>query len=331
MPSKPRPRTATSWKAVVVTGIRHGIEDAIEIKRDSGSIVEAISAEDIGKLPDTSIAESISRLPGPHFAARRRTRFGHQPARHRPGLHDRAAERPRAGQHRRQSQHRVRPVPVRAPELRRRLQDAGLRTRRPGSRRHHRPAHHAAADYGRRAMVFNMRGERIRTTTSARTADDKGYRASFSYIDQFVDDTLGVTFGVARLDVAARDSRRGHLRAVARQRHSRRRRCEPDRRHQSRRRGRTISSPTASRCAPTWARTGATARWRRCSGGPSDNFTSIFDVYYTRRKQEDNARSLEVNLGGYPGAVLRRHVPGNTAVRLLESDDPRRHRRRRRR
>lgn len=49
---------------VVVTGIRHGIEDAIEIKRDNGSIVEAISAEDIGKLPDTSIADSISRLPG---------------------------------------------------------------------------------------------------------------------------------------------------------------------------------------------------------------------------------------------------------------------------
>jgi len=49
---------------VVVTGIRRGIEDAIKVKEDSGSIVEAISAEDIGKLPDTSIAESISRLPG---------------------------------------------------------------------------------------------------------------------------------------------------------------------------------------------------------------------------------------------------------------------------
>jgi len=49
---------------VVVTGIRRGIRDAIEVKRQSGSIVEAISAEDIGKLPDTSIADSISRLPG---------------------------------------------------------------------------------------------------------------------------------------------------------------------------------------------------------------------------------------------------------------------------
>ena len=55
---------ADNLDEVVVTGIRHGIEAAIEVKRESGSIVEAVSAEDIGKLPDTSIAESIARLPG---------------------------------------------------------------------------------------------------------------------------------------------------------------------------------------------------------------------------------------------------------------------------
>jgi iron complex outermembrane receptor protein len=49
---------------VVVSGIRRGIEAAISIKKNSTSIVEAISAEDIGKLPDSSVAESISRLPG---------------------------------------------------------------------------------------------------------------------------------------------------------------------------------------------------------------------------------------------------------------------------
>ena len=49
---------------VTVSGIRRGIEDAISVKKDSTSIVEAISAEDIGKLPDVSIAESIARLPG---------------------------------------------------------------------------------------------------------------------------------------------------------------------------------------------------------------------------------------------------------------------------
>ena len=49
---------------VTVTGIRRAIEDAIAVKRESTGIVEAISSEDIGKLPDVSIAESLARLPG---------------------------------------------------------------------------------------------------------------------------------------------------------------------------------------------------------------------------------------------------------------------------
>jgi len=55
---------AKTLDTVTVTGIRVGIEDAISTKKDSTSIVESISAEDIGKLPDVSIAESIARLPG---------------------------------------------------------------------------------------------------------------------------------------------------------------------------------------------------------------------------------------------------------------------------
>ena len=55
---------ASDTQQVVVTGIRKGIEAAISVKKNSDQIVEAISAEDIGKLPDTSIAESLARLPG---------------------------------------------------------------------------------------------------------------------------------------------------------------------------------------------------------------------------------------------------------------------------
>ena len=55
---------AQTVDAIVVTGIRRGIEAAISVKQNATSIVEAISAEDIGKLPDSSIAESIARLPG---------------------------------------------------------------------------------------------------------------------------------------------------------------------------------------------------------------------------------------------------------------------------
>ena len=49
---------------VVVTGIRHSIETSVAAKRENESIVEVISSEDLGKLPDTSIADSLARLPG---------------------------------------------------------------------------------------------------------------------------------------------------------------------------------------------------------------------------------------------------------------------------
>lgn len=56
--------SAAPIATVNVSGIRRGIEAAIEIKRNATSIVEAVSAEDIGKLPDTTVAQSISRLSG---------------------------------------------------------------------------------------------------------------------------------------------------------------------------------------------------------------------------------------------------------------------------
>jgi len=55
---------AKTLDTVTVTGIRAGIESSISTKKDATSIVESVSAEDIGKLPDVSIAESIARLPG---------------------------------------------------------------------------------------------------------------------------------------------------------------------------------------------------------------------------------------------------------------------------
>ncbi|HAO17033.1 TonB-dependent receptor plug domain-containing protein, partial [Alteromonas sp. AO-Serp] len=49
---------------IQVSGIRGSLMRAQAVKMDNDSIVEAISAEDIGKLPDSSIAESLARLPG---------------------------------------------------------------------------------------------------------------------------------------------------------------------------------------------------------------------------------------------------------------------------
>jgi iron complex outermembrane recepter protein len=49
---------------VVVTGFRSSIASSIKTKKNEKSIVEVVTAEDIGKLPDVSIAESLARLPG---------------------------------------------------------------------------------------------------------------------------------------------------------------------------------------------------------------------------------------------------------------------------
>lgn len=57
-------QAAAPAQEVVVTGIRRAIESAISVKKNADGVVEAISAEDLGKLPDVSIADSIARLPG---------------------------------------------------------------------------------------------------------------------------------------------------------------------------------------------------------------------------------------------------------------------------
>ena len=49
---------------VVVTGIRRSMLDNMNIKRSASGVVDAVTAEDIGKFPDTNLAESLQRIPG---------------------------------------------------------------------------------------------------------------------------------------------------------------------------------------------------------------------------------------------------------------------------
>ncbi|UTA47169.1 TonB-dependent receptor [Simiduia sp. 21SJ11W-1] len=49
---------------IVVTGIRGSLQRSMDIKRDAQGVVDAISAEDIGKMPDTNLAESLQRITG---------------------------------------------------------------------------------------------------------------------------------------------------------------------------------------------------------------------------------------------------------------------------
>src|SRR5579863_6684678 len=61
----PAPTTsAASLQEIVVTGIRGSLERALQIKKMSLGVVDAISAEDIGQFPDSSICEAMQRIPG---------------------------------------------------------------------------------------------------------------------------------------------------------------------------------------------------------------------------------------------------------------------------
>tara|TARA_R110002072_G_scaffold242564_19_gene401576 strand:+ start:31887 stop:35051 length:3165 start_codon:yes stop_codon:yes gene_type:complete len=58
------PGTVDTDNVIVVTGVRASLERAMDIKREAYGVVDAISAEDIGKFPDTNLAESLQRIPG---------------------------------------------------------------------------------------------------------------------------------------------------------------------------------------------------------------------------------------------------------------------------
>jgi iron complex outermembrane receptor protein len=49
---------------IIVTGIRGAQQRAVNLKRDAASVTDSISAEDIGKLPDVTISDSLQRIPG---------------------------------------------------------------------------------------------------------------------------------------------------------------------------------------------------------------------------------------------------------------------------
>ena len=187
---------ATTLDRIVVTGIRRGIEDAIETKQTSSSIVEAISAEDIGKLPDSSIAESIARLPG-LTAQRERGRAAQINIRGFAG--DFAGTTLNGREQTTTSDNRgvefdQYPSELLSSVVVYKTPDAtlvgqglsgtvDLRTARP-------------LDLAERVVSGNFRVDQNKN----RDQSEYGNRYSFAYIDQFLDRTVGVAIGYAHLD-----------------------------------------------------------------------------------------------------------------------------------
>lgn len=184
---------------ITVTGIRASIMSSVARKRESSSIVEAISAEDIGKLPDASIAESIARLPG--LAAQRldgRANVisirGLAPDFTTTTLNGReqvSANNGRAVEYDQYPSELINGVVIyKTPDASLTSQAVGgtvdLQTIKP-------------LRYGDRAIVVNVRGEYADLGALNSGTSATGYRASVSYVDQFADDTIGIAIGYARM------------------------------------------------------------------------------------------------------------------------------------
>lgn len=186
-------------EVIEVRGIRGSMLASQAVKQGSTEIVESINAEEIGKLPDVSIAESLARLPG--LAAQRldgRANVvsirGLAPDFTIATLNGR--EQVTVGDNRgvefdQYPSELINSVVVyKTPNAALLSQAIGgtvdMRTVKPLS-------------YKDRQLVINGRGEYNDLGKLNPDGKDKGYRASLSYIDQFNDDTLGIAFGYAKL------------------------------------------------------------------------------------------------------------------------------------
>ena len=198
---------ADTVEEITVTGIRASIENAIALKKSSSSIVEAISAEDIGKLPDISIAESLARLPG--LTAQRldgRAQSisirGLGPDYNTVLLNGR--EQVSTGDNRGVEFDQY-PSEILSGVLVYKTPDAALigqglagtadlQTIRP-------------LKYGKKVLSANARYEFNSEDKLNPDAKDKGHRLSATFVDQFMNDTLGVAVAVSDISTPTQSRR----------------------------------------------------------------------------------------------------------------------------
>jgi TonB-dependent receptor len=304
-PVSAKAEAETELEEVIVTGIRAGIQDAIQVKADLQSIAEVISAEDIGKLPDTSIADAIARMPGitTQRAEGRSSAIslrGTDPG-FTTGLMN-GREQVSTGDNR-AIEYDQYPAELINAVVVYKTPDSNivgqglagtidLRTIRP-------------LDYGKQALVLNIRGEQnSQGDDLGANSDDMGYRASFSWVDQFMDGKLGIALGFARLDSPIATKGFGTYEP-----------WNPN----------GTNSANVDPGVPADAYTTNGMKVRADMGDtlrdgylatieyrPTDSYGTILDLYYTDMSQTNNARSLEVNLGGYPAPCCDGPFPPNT-------------------
>ena len=287
--AKTKADDAKTLDKVTVTGIRGGIERAIDIKKDATSIVEAVSAEDIGKLPDVSIAESIARLPG--LAAQRVA--GRAQVISVRGLSPDFATTTLNGRElvstgdNRSVEFDQYPSELMAGVTVYKTPDAALvgqglsgtmdmRTVRP-------------LDYDHRVIALSGRWQR-NSLGSAANADADGNRFNISYIGQSADRKFGFSIGYSHSDTPIQENQVGLW--------------EPWRLLGNNWRPGVAAGTYYSDGIKALRRTGYTKRdgvMATLEFRPSDAWISTLDVFHSEATQEDTANQFEVQMDGWVG------------------------------
>ena len=63
------PAAADNTQRIEVTGLRASLERSLNQKRQADTLVEVVTAQDIGKLPDKNVADALQRVPGVNIAS----------------------------------------------------------------------------------------------------------------------------------------------------------------------------------------------------------------------------------------------------------------------
>ncbi|MFY8273334.1 TonB-dependent receptor [Pseudoalteromonas sp. SSDWG2] len=194
-------------EVIEVRGFRRSVVESINTKRFASEVVESVSAEDIGKLPDSSIAESIARLPG--LTAQRldgrasrvsvrgfsenesATTFN---GREQVSISDNRGVEFDLYPSEIMSGVTVYKTPSASIEAEGIAGVIDMQTVRPLRK-------------GEQVIQFNGQYEQTSFDKLNPDGDDKGFRGTISYIDQFADDTFGVAFAYTTMSSPNQEKR----------------------------------------------------------------------------------------------------------------------------
>jgi iron complex outermembrane receptor protein len=184
---------------IQVSGVRGSLIRAQAIKQDNTSFVEALSAEDIGKLPDTSIAESLARLPG--LAGERRN--GRSSGLSVRGFNENYVATSLNGREllgmgdNRGVEYDLYPSEIVANVLVYKSPEAGLLNQGIGGTVDLQTINPLGKE---RTIVINGSLEKNGLDSANPDFDNQGHRFSLNFVDSFADDTLGVALTIASIE-----------------------------------------------------------------------------------------------------------------------------------